>query len=292
MIMNLHPDDGLTPEYVQAGQERARSMLRRACTLEVAQERNYITVRVINETGHKLPSGYPEGRRIWINVQFRDVDGVLVWELGHYDAATADLTAEGTTVFEVDLGVDEAISKATGVLEGKGFHFALNNVVLKDNRIPPRGFTKTAFKLIGASPVGETYADGQYWHDSRFRLPPGTTDVTVRLIYQTASKEFITFLRDENTTNQAGNILYAQWELTGKSPPEEMANVNLVLAPFATGDFDADGDSDLADGASMVSCYSGPGAPAAGLGCGVFDYDEDGDVDLADTAEFLLGFQP
>ena len=41
----------------------------------------------------------------------------------------------------------------------------LNNVVVKDNRIPPRGFTNAAFEAFDGAPVGATYADGQYWDD-------------------------------------------------------------------------------------------------------------------------------
>ena len=41
-----------------------------------------VEVRVTNLTGHKLPTGYPEGRRMWLNVQARDGDDVLIWESG------------------------------------------------------------------------------------------------------------------------------------------------------------------------------------------------------------------
>jgi hypothetical protein len=42
-------------------------------------------VRVTNQTGHKLPTGYPEGRRIWINLKAYDGQGTLVSESGAYD---------------------------------------------------------------------------------------------------------------------------------------------------------------------------------------------------------------
>ena len=38
-------------------------------------------------------------------------------------------------------------------------------------------------------------------------------------MYQTVSKEFVEFLRNENRTNDAGNILYDLWEANGKSAP-------------------------------------------------------------------------
>jgi len=39
----------------------------------------------------------------------------------------------------------------------------------------------------------------------------------------------IEFLRDENTTNTAGQVLYDQWELLGKSEPVEMDFQEITL---------------------------------------------------------------
>jgi hypothetical protein len=52
-------DDGVT---------RAMKQLNEAASLTVEGE----TVRVVNLTGHKLISGYPEGRRMWLNVKWYD----------------------------------------------------------------------------------------------------------------------------------------------------------------------------------------------------------------------------
>ncbi|MCB9849270.1 MAG: hypothetical protein H6817_01040 [Phycisphaerales bacterium] len=66
---------------------------------------------------------------------------------------------------------------------------------------------------------------------------------------------------------------------------------------LAGGDFDGDGDVDLADAAAMVDCLSGPNTPPAPAvdACvptclQAFDMDQDGDVDLQDYAGFLLAF--
>jgi hypothetical protein len=63
---------------------------------------------------------------------------------------------------------------------------------------------------------------------------------------------------------------------------EQYAVVTLDIP----GDWDGDGDVDLADCAQWPACITGPaqGPPAAD--CGVFDFDADGDVDLADFAAF------
>ena len=41
-----------------------------------------LAIKVTNLTGHKLPTGYSEGRRMWLNVQVRDANGGLVFESG------------------------------------------------------------------------------------------------------------------------------------------------------------------------------------------------------------------
>ena len=74
---------GLTTEQVDAlrdGQVRAMKQLSEAGVLEV----NGDTVQVINLTGHKLITGYPEGRRMWLNVKWFDVDGNKIREDGEY----------------------------------------------------------------------------------------------------------------------------------------------------------------------------------------------------------------
>jgi hypothetical protein len=107
----------------------------------------------------------------------------------------------------------------------------LNNKVFKDNRIPPRGFTNVAYESFGGKPVGHTYADGQYWDVSAYVIPANTTSAEVTLYYQSTSKEYIEFLRDENTTNSAGQTMYDLWNDNGKCPPEVMAQITIPLSP-------------------------------------------------------------
>jgi len=51
----------------------------------------------------------------------------------------------------------------------------------------------------------------------------------VRLIYQTASKEYIEFLRDNSPDDgqNNGEILYDLWEQSGKSKPEVMVGARF-----------------------------------------------------------------
>jgi len=292
MVANLYDGVlGVYPWYFPASQARTVQMLEDAATLEVSTTTCGLRVRVVNETGHKLPTGYPEGRRMWLQVAFLDNALAPIYEHGAYDGVSADLTGRDTKVYEVELGVDQAVSDATGVPVGPSFHFVLNNKVYKDNRIPPRGFTNAAFAAVGAAPVAASYADGQYWDDTFFAIPAGATHAVVRLYYQTSSKEYVTFLRDENHTTTDGQTLYDQWELTGKSPPVLMAEATIgALTGGVVFDSDCDGGIDSADYASFSSCMDGAGTTLR-LGCEMHDADHDGDVDLRDAAECQVLYQ-
>ena len=222
-------ESSLTQQEVDDAIARNVDMLTRAADLKVTRDEDRLNVRVVNQTGHKLPTGYPEGRRMWLNVRVFDELDQIVAEYGHYDFATATLTTHDTEVYECKLGLDANMAAATGLPAGVSFHFVLNNQIYKDNRIPPRGFTNAGFESVQAGPVGASYADGQYWDDTVFDLPCDATRAEVRLYYQTTSREYIEFLRDENTTTDRGDIAYDEWVASGKSAPALMGTAAIDL---------------------------------------------------------------
>ncbi len=239
LILAHSPDDPrVDPAQVAAARARAVSMLRRTATLELAREGAELVARVVNQTGHKIPTGHIEGRRIWLNVRFFDAAGAMVGEHGHYDAAAAELDEATTTVYEMRVGLSEDAAAATGLPTGLTGHMALADTIEKDNRIPPRGFTNAAFEAGGAPAVGATYADGQYWSDVRFQIPAGALRAEVALFYQSLPRYYIEELRDGNVTDDWGEILHDLWVETGRGEPIEMAARSLPLA--VTGIF-ADG---------------------------------------------------
>jgi hypothetical protein len=112
----------LQESAMDAGQIRAEDQLRLAATLTVSGN----AVTITNLTGHKLISGYPEGRRMWLNVKWYDVNDNLVGEDGAYgpllgasfinpvDGITfvpesiQDLGGTRTKIYEVHPGIDQA----------------------------------------------------------------------------------------------------------------------------------------------------------------------------------------
>jgi hypothetical protein len=213
-----------------------------------------LKVTVTNECGHKLPTGYPEGRRVWINVKFYNAAGQLLAESGAYNPTNGVLTRDTEAkIYEVHPGIDTNINALLGFIAGPSLHFVLNNKIYEDNRIPPRGFTNATFAMFGGAPVGHSYADGQYWDDSLYTLPVGTTKAEVKLYYQSTSKEFIEFLRDENHSNTNGQAMYDLWNNNGKCPPTLMAQTVWVKA------FELKSAQMTGQGRFRVEFYSRPG---------------------------------
>ncbi len=92
-LNRLRLGGGLLPNEIAAlndGKNRARHQLNNAVALSV----NADTLRVVNLTGHKVISGYPEGRRMWLNIKWYDAMGTLIREDGAYGPITA--TVNGT----------------------------------------------------------------------------------------------------------------------------------------------------------------------------------------------------
>jgi hypothetical protein len=228
---------------LNAGKQRAIQMLQLAASMALAPgqagSRPTVTVTITNETGHKLPSGYPEGRRIWLNLKAYDIDNNLVYESGAYDEATGVLTKDDDIkIYQIKPGLSPAIASALGLPAGESFHFVLNDTVYSDNRIPPRGFTNAGFETIQSPAVAYAYADSQYWDETTYYLPYEANFVEATLYYQTTSKGYIEFLRDENVTNTAGLDLYNAWVAQGKCAPVAMVTdfTSLVIDPTGVGE--------------------------------------------------------
>jgi len=231
LLASLYPTEMTNTAAIQAGIDRANYMLTNAATLATGDSNGMVKVTVTNECGHKLPTGYPEGRRVWINVKFYNDANSLLGESGAYNPTNGVLTRDlQARIYEVHPGLDTNISGLLGLAPEPTLHFVLNNKVYEDNRIPPRGFTNATFAAFGGAPVGHHYNDGQYWDDTLYTLPAGATRAEVKLYYQSTSKEFIEFLRDENRTDSNGQTMYDLWNNNGKCPPTLMAQTTWVTA--------------------------------------------------------------
>ena len=104
-----------------------------------------VFVKIENKTGHKIPSGIPF-RRMWIHLKVTDPANNVVYESGNYDelGEITGLDAEYEPHYDLITNENE-IQIYEGVMVD--VDLAVTNTLLrasqyiKDNRIPPKGFT-------------------------------------------------------------------------------------------------------------------------------------------------------
>jgi hypothetical protein len=297
VLPNLYPGE-VDAIAMQAGADRALYMLQNAAELDAIQDGGELLVTVTNNTGHKLPTGYPEGRRMWLNIQFFDDQMTLLGESGAYDASTGVLTYDAAVkIYEVKPGMDENVAPLAGVDPGPSFHFVLNNKIFKDNRIPPRGFTNAAYDAFGGAPIAYTYVDGQYWDDTYYAIPAGAASVEVTLYYQSTTKEFVEFLRDENVTDNTGQLMYDLWDDNGKCAPSVMATASIDLVggpacPWDTAPAGGDGTVGLGDLNGLLSNWGSCPAPPDDCPWDFAPAGGDGTVGLGDLNALLSNWGP
>jgi hypothetical protein len=243
---------------LDAGALRAKEQLDLAASLSVQGN----TVKIVNHTGHKLISGYPEGRRMWLNIKWydaRDVNGDQIVDENDKVKTIIDPYDPNTKIYEahygmtqewakqlLDLNYDpnlvlsydrynpanvfklqELFAQAPGTYH-ETFHFVLNNKVVKDNRIPPYGMSYDKALQRNALPVPETQYGGG---PDTFHLnaPQGAASATIDLLYQPTSYEYQLFLLKNNLKQNAfleleGDYMFEAWLNTGMADPYVMAS--------------------------------------------------------------------
>ncbi len=221
--MTLDLNAGLSPKSngaaLKAGSDRAKDQLRYAAAIKditYDPAAGELTFKVQNNTAHKLISGFPEGRRMFISID-AFVNGRMAYRLNPYDYTTGTLKglspAYSPASLPLDVGevyVDELIYEAnmksdlTG--EYKTFHFVLATGRTKDNRIPPKGFDVNASFERHAQPVWNGADASDYFSQEEYAggydfvtlmIPQNAEYINIKLYYQGTSREYIEFLRDQ-----------------------------------------------------------------------------------------------
>ncbi len=266
----LEPQLGLSTELA-LGRARIMAVLQSAATMEQRMmatvgrgDLAQVVLRVTNESGHKLPTGYPEGRRVWLEVS---IPGLGV-EAGTFDAMTGE-PIDAPVVYH-------AVHGQAGI--GPGHHLALNDTIFEDTRIPPRGFVPTAT----TAPVGKTYpigADGKmvHWDDVTVTatVPCDAGDSyagTARLWYQSVTKRYVDTLVAAAGADPAGARLEGAFAAVDPQPVELVsADITVTVTPGSTcappdaGVWpDAVVDAGFADDAMVAAADAGVRVPDAG----------------------------
>ncbi|MEJ2198884.1 MAG: hypothetical protein P8X54_10010 [Desulfuromonadales bacterium] len=228
LTLDLNQGLGIDPAALLAGADRAIQQLQLAATIKnLAYDTGTgaLSFQVQNNSGHKLISGFPEGRRMFVNIKATYSDGTT-YEINPYDYTAGTLkglggsynglglpdpAALGTDEMYMDELVYEMKPSSTDLTgETKTFHFALATGRYKDNRIPPKGFDIANAAERLSVPVwhgiedATLYSAAEYtggYDDVSLSIPGGADLVEVTLYYQTTSREYIEFLRDEINGN-------------------------------------------------------------------------------------------
>ncbi|MFN2135998.1 MAG: multiheme c-type cytochrome [Candidatus Promineifilaceae bacterium] len=216
LTLDLTQGEGLNAAALLAGADRARQQLDLAATIkDVSYEGGALSFTIQNNTGHKLISGFPEGRRMFVNIKLYDSSG-LIYEVNPYDYDAGTLKGmPDTQLSNNEVYVDELVyemhpsSTLTGPAgegEDHTFHFVLGNGRSKDNRIPPKGFDIDGALERLSVPVYNGIEDAGYftaaeyaggYDDVSLNVPAGATAVEINLFYQSTSREYVQFLQNE-----------------------------------------------------------------------------------------------
>ncbi len=219
LTLDLRQGLGLNASALLAAVERGKTMLQSAASIQGMSYNpvtGALTFRVQNQTAHKLISGFPEGRRMFLNIKVYS-GGTLVQEVNPYDYTVGTLKGLPTDYSSssprlapheryADALVYEMHPTSTLTNEAKTFHFALATGRYKDNRIPPKGFDITeAIKrqcepVVGGNPAPDYFTSAEYaggYDEVSLTVPAGADRIVVTLFYQVTSREYVEFLRDE-----------------------------------------------------------------------------------------------
>ena len=290
ILRDLYGADEVPAEHFDLTLARIDGFLQGAAAIEVelpdvidvAQGIEQLAVTVTNQTGHKLPSGYSEGRMAWLEVTVT-YDGEVLFSSGRWDDATGLEMDEQLRVYEAI-----ADEHATGTTS----HLLLNDHWVTDTRIPPLGLKPDP----QTDPVGDRYAvleDGSWAHydavsytfagrddvqDTSPQNADDAVDVRVRLLYLVNTREYIELLRDDNVTSDAGQLVSDLFEEAGHARPvvlgqwvRKLPVVGLVgqpMPPSADDGTTSDDPGTSAGDTSGRSTETDGAASGATGGCG------------------------
>lgn len=227
--------------------------------IELVSNTLQIDVDITNHSGHKLPTGYPS-RRVWLNLLIKNAAGDILFESGTPDedgflTVDADQADDKCTeVVKTDNYVESEcfmthkniITTSDEVAIYEAVMADTNNQVayvllhgdryLKDNRIPPEGFTLTSpnfssdIAIVGDALTDADFNQGTSGEGSgtdtlHYQLdwsanPSETVSVEVILYYQSIKPAFVTGLHHDGDKIDRFKWMYNQH----KPLPVSLAN--------------------------------------------------------------------
>ena len=194
-----------------------------------------VKVAVENLGGHKFPTGYPS-RRSWVQLALMDNSGTPIFESGNWDAQTGEI--EGLDMpYEQHHDVitdDNQVQIYQALMEdvdGNVTYTLLRGAsYIKDNRLPPTGFTSQGpyydstrvegLALQDPNFNGGSISEGSGIDTITYRINnlTGTNlyTISIKMLYQSTTPRFVDDLFQYNTPEV--NTYEAYYQSTDKSP--------------------------------------------------------------------------
>ena len=217
-------------------------------SLVITNNQLNIDVRVTNNTGHKLPTGYPS-RRVWLQLTVKNTNGEVIFESGAPDS-TGYISTDAKRLDPVCLSITKpqgfdssncyephrdvitnqsqvAIYETVlGDTNADITHVLLHaDTYLKENRIPPQGFTNNQADLIEPQtiPVGlnndadfnaDNNQEGSGSDTVHYRVSVegqnGPYSVEAQLLYQAIQPSFVNSLHADTGKVNRFKVMYAE----------------------------------------------------------------------------------
>ncbi len=175
-----------------------------------------IKVKLENLAGHKLPTGIPF-RRLWVHLKVQVQGGPVVFESGNWDAdgKIAGYNSDFEPHYQI-INSEDQVQVYEGVfadVDGIVTHTLLRAAqFLKDNRIPPKGFTTSHISYTDSTEIyGNALTDPDFNKDGNtegtgrdiitYKLPAQQStqyQITVEVCFQTIKPEVVDTIRTLN----------------------------------------------------------------------------------------------
>ncbi len=222
---------GLSAEQIEEIDDaaiRAGAMLDTAAALAVEDDE----LRVVNLTGHKLISGYPEGRRMWVNVKWFDGSGRMLREDGAYGLmevlidgvprqveSILDLQGGQTKIYEAHFALTQEWAQQ---LLGLGY---AGDLVLSYDRVT--GKSDCTLGELGEQDPG-TYHESFHFVLNNYvaadnRIPPYGME------YEEARKRNILPVPTDQYGNPGVEETYEYWDEIDLNPPDSAVRGEITL---------------------------------------------------------------
>jgi hypothetical protein len=173
-----------------------------------------LEIRVIleNLAGHKIPTGIPF-RRMWIHLKVEEIGGLVIFESGEWDSEgkIADYNSDYEPHYNIITSEDD-VQAYEGVFidvdQNVTYTLLRAAEFVKDNRIPPVGFTSSHYSYDSTGIFGDAVGDPNFNKDSgnegtgmdivTYKIPGEqnkTYRVTAEVCYQSVKPELVDHLR-------------------------------------------------------------------------------------------------